>query len=127
MNRALLLCLLVAFVLRLAFVLAVFPVLQDRWQLRDDGDGYRPIAHTIREHRYDDVPRGPVYPALVAACPGLALKGVQAILDTAVVALIFWLAGRQLPAAWLWAVYPFAIWRVAFVNKETVLTFYLTI
>lgn len=28
-------------------------------------------------------------------------------------------------AAWLWAVYPFAIWRVAFINKEVVLTFLL--
>jgi hypothetical protein len=27
----------------------------------------------------------------------------------------------------LWALYPFAIWRVAFVNKETVMTFLLTL
>ena len=127
MNRPLLLCLLVALVLRLAFVLFAFPVLQDRWQLRADGDGYRPIAQTIRQHQYDDVTRGPVYPAIVAACPGRLLQVLQAILDTAVGALIFWLAGRQLSAAWLWALYPFAIWRVAFVNKETVLTFYLAI
>lgn len=117
----------VALLLRLAFVLLVFPVLQQHWHLRDDGDGYRPIAQSIRDHRYDDVTRGPVYPAIVAACPGVALKVVQAILDTAVCGLIFWLAGRQLSAAWLWALYPFAIWRVAFVNKETVLTFYLVI
>jgi len=127
MNRPLLLCLLVALVLRLSFVLLVFPVLQNRWQLRDDGDGYRPIAQTIRDHQYNDVTRGPVYPSLVAACPGITLKILQALLDTAVVALLFWLAGRQLSAAWLWALYPFAIWRVAFVNKETVLTFYLVI
>ena len=31
MNRSLLLCLLVALILRLIFVLLVFPVLQDRW------------------------------------------------------------------------------------------------
>ena len=127
MNRPLLVCLLVALVLRLAFVFLVFPALQDHWQLRDDGDGYRPIAQTIREHRYDDVTRGPVYPAIVAACSNVSLKVVQAILDTAVCALVFWLAGRQLSAAWLWALYPFAIWRVAFVNKETVLTFYLVV
>jgi 4-amino-4-deoxy-L-arabinose transferase-like glycosyltransferase len=30
-------------------------------------------------------------------------------------------------AAWFWAVYPFAIWRVAFLNKETVLTFLLAL
>jgi hypothetical protein len=28
-------------------------------------------------------------------------------------------------AAWLWAIYPFAIWRVAFINKEVVLAFLL--
>ena len=127
MNRSLLLCLLVALILRLTFVLVVFPVLQDRWQLREDGDGYRPIAQSIRDQQYTDVTRGPVYPAIVAACPGRTLPVVQALLDTAVCALIFWLTGRQLSAAWLWALYPFAIWRVAFVNKETVLTFYLAI
>ena len=127
MNRNLLLCLLVALVLRLAFVFLIFPVLQQHWQLRDDGDGYRPIAQSIREHRYDDVTRGPVYPAIVAACPGISLKVVQAVFDTAICALIFGLAGRKLVGAWLWALYPFAIWRVAFVNKETVLTFYLVI
>jgi hypothetical protein len=66
-----------------------------------------------------------VYPLLVAACRGVLLKVVQAALDTAVCALVFWLAGRRLWAAWLWALYPFAIWRVAFVNKETLLTFLL--
>ena len=48
MNRNLILCLLVALVLRLAFVLLAFPALQQHWQLRDDGDGYRPIAQTRR-------------------------------------------------------------------------------
>ena len=123
MKRKLLVCLLVAAGLRLAFLFVLFPVLQDRWQLRDDGDGYRPLAQTIREHQYTDVTRGPVYPVIVAACPGITLKIVQVLLDTAVCALLFWLAGRRLSAAWLWALYPFAIWRVAFVNKETVLTF----
>ena len=99
MNRPLLLCLLVALILRLTFVLFAFPVLQNRWQLRDDGDGYRPIAQTIRDHQYNDVTRGPVYPAIVAACPGNVLKVVQAILDTTVVALLFWLADRRLAAS----------------------------
>ena len=117
----------VALFLRLAFVLLVFPILQQHWHLRDDGDGYRPIAQTIHDQRFDDVTRGPVYPTIVAICPGIALKVVQASLDTLVCALIFWLAGRQLSAAWLWALYPFAIWRVAFVNKETALTFCLAI
>ena len=91
MNRSLLLCLLVALVLRLTFVLVVFPVLQDRWQLREDGDGYRPIAQSIRDQQYTDVTRGPVYPAIVAACPGRSLSVIQALLDTLVCALIFWL------------------------------------
>jgi 4-amino-4-deoxy-L-arabinose transferase-like glycosyltransferase len=60
------------------------------------------------------------------------VKVAQALLDSVVCALVFWLAKTlirpglpALVAAWLWAVYPFAIWRVAFINKETVLTFLL--
>ena len=30
-------------------------------------------------------------------------------------------------AAWLWAVYPFAIWRTAFFNKEALLPFLLAV
>jgi hypothetical protein len=112
--------------LRLAFVFLGFPALEQRWHLREDGDGYGAIAQTIREGRYDDVTRGPVYPVFVAlAGSPLAVKTTQAILDTATVLLVYWLAGKRLWAAWLWALYPFAIWRVAFVNKETVLTFLL--
>ena len=112
--------------LRLAFVFLGFPALEQRWHLREDGDGYGAIAQTIREGRYEDVTRGPVYPVFVAlAGSPLAVKTTQAILDTATVLLVYWLAGKRLWAAWLWALYPFAIWRVAFVNKETVLTFLL--
>ncbi|MCG3150282.1 MAG: hypothetical protein PCFJNLEI_03764 [Verrucomicrobiae bacterium] len=124
-NKNLAICLGAALFLRLAFIFLGFPFLQERWQLREDGDGYRPIAETILTSRYSDVTRGPVYPFIVAACPGVSLKVVQAVLDTAVCALVFWLSGRRVWAAWLWAVYPFAIWRVAFVNKEIVLTFLL--
>jgi hypothetical protein len=124
-GRALWVCLTVALGLRLAFVFVGFPFLEPRWQLREDGDGYRQIAETILLGRYDDVTRGPVYPLVVAALPGISLKVVQAVLDAGVCALVWWLSGRRVAAAWLWAVYPFAIWRVAFVNKETVLTFLL--
>jgi hypothetical protein len=144
MTRPLFSCLLVALVLRLGFVFIGFPHLQERWHLREDGDGYGAIAQTIRDGHYDDVTRGPVYPLFVAILGRpQAVKVVQALLETLTCALVFWLAGRliqssssaQKPsrqvlnasilAAWLWAVYPMAIWRVAFINKEIILTFLL--
>jgi hypothetical protein len=125
----------VALVLRLAFIFIGFPLLQQRWNLREDGDGYGSIAETIREGRYTDVTRGPVYPVLVAVAGSTtAVKVLQALLDTGTCCLVWWLAltlfggrGGAGPsiAAWLWAVYPFAIWRVAFINKEVVLAFLL--
>lgn len=112
--------------LRLAFVFVAFPYIEHRWNLREDGDGYRVIAQTIRDGRYDDVTRGPIYPAFVAiAGSPLAVKVLQAFWDVATCLLVYWLANRSLSAAWLWAVYPFAIWRVAFINKEIALVFLL--
>jgi hypothetical protein len=126
MTRPLGICLLVALTLRLLFVFIGFPAFQQRWHLREDGDGYGQIAQTIRDGRYDDVTRGPVYPVFVAVTGSpLTAKVVQTALDTLTVLLVYWLAGRRLWAAWLWALYPFAIWRVAFINKEIVLTFLL--
>lgn len=113
--------------MRLGFVLFGFPALETRWQLRDDGDGYRQIAATIHDGRYADVTRGPVYPFFVAMLPGMSVKVAQAVLDAGVCVLVWWLSGRRIGAAWLWAVYPFAIWRVGFVNKETLLTFLLAV
>ncbi|HUJ08835.1 MAG TPA: hypothetical protein VL171_02320 [Verrucomicrobiae bacterium] len=134
-NKSLLICLLVALALRLTFVFIGFPRLQRQWNLREDGDGYGAISETIREGHYTDVTRGPVYPVLVVAAGSFtAVKLFQALLDTATCWLVWWLAltisGRRgrtgaLFAAWLWAVYPFAIWRVAFINKEIVLAFLL--
>jgi hypothetical protein len=125
-DKKLTACLIVALLLRLAFVFAGFPLLQQRWHLREDGDGYGIIAQSIREGRYDDVTRGPVYPVFVAVAGSSAIvKVLQALLDAATCALIYLLANRKLWAAWLWAVYPFAIWRVAFINKEIILTFLL--
>jgi hypothetical protein len=119
-------CLIVALTLRLAFVFLGFPALEQRWHLREDGDGYGQIAQTIRDGRYDDLTRGPVYPVFVAlAGTPLAAKLLQALIDTATVLLVWQLAGKRLWVAWLWALYPFAIWRVAFINKEVVLTFLL--
>jgi hypothetical protein len=121
--------------LRLAFIFIGFPALQHRWNLREDGDGYGFIAETIREGHYADLTRGPVYPVFVAAAGSrTTVKLLQALLDTSTCWLVWWLAatvmkGRasvnSIAAAWLWAVYPFAIWRVAFINKEVVLTFLL--
>lgn len=127
MNRVLTGCLLVALALRLAFIFVGFPYFEQRWQLREDGDGYGEIAQTIREGRYDDVTRGPVYPVMVAlAGKPIVVKLVQAFLDTATCFLIYLLAGKRIWPAWLWAVYPFAIWRVAFINKEIVVAFLVT-
>jgi hypothetical protein len=125
-SRPLLICLALALVVRLAFVLVLFPALQSRMQLRDDGDGYGEIAQTIRDGHYDDVTRGPVYPGFLVLCGSpLVAKGVQALLDTLAVWLVFLLAGRNWKAAVLWAAYPFAIWRVAFIGKETMMAFLL--
>jgi len=125
--RGLIICLTVALFLRLAFVLVGFPVLEQKWHLREDGDGYGAIAETIREGHYDDVERGPVYPVFVAAAGSLlGVKLLQVVVDTATCWLVFLLANRNWRAAALWAIYPFAIWRVAFINKEVLLAFLLT-
>ena len=124
--RPLWICLLLALVARLVFAFCVFPILQQRWHLREDGDGYALIAQTIREGHYSDITRGPVYPMFVAAAASpVVVKFLQALLDTVTCWLVFLLAGRNWKAAALWAVYPFAIWRVAFINKEVLLTFLL--
>ena len=121
--RPLGICLLVALLLRLVFAFLVFPVFQQHWQLREDGDGYGLIAQTIREGRYTDITRGPVYPMFVAAAGSPAVvKFLQALLDTVTCWFVFLLAGRNWKAAALWAIYPFAIWRVAFINKEVLVT-----
>ena len=74
---------LTALVLRLGFVFVGFPFLESRWHLREDGDGYGTIAQTIRDGHYNDIVRGPVYPAFVALTGSpLIAKCVQAILDT---------------------------------------------
>ena len=121
--RPLWICLLVALAARLVFAFGLFPILQQRWHLREDGDGYGSIAQTIREGHYDDVTRGPVYPVFlaVAGSPAMA-KFLQALLDTVTCGLVFLLAHRNWKAAALWAIYPFAIWRVAFIGKEVVAT-----
>lgn len=124
--RPLWICLLVALVARLVFAFFVFPVFQQSWHLREDADGYGLIAQTIREGHYDDVTRGPVYPVFlaVAGSPAMA-KFLQVLLDTGTCGLVFLIAGRNWKAAALWAVYPFAIWRVAFISKEVVVTLLL--
>jgi hypothetical protein len=124
--RPLWICLLVALLARLVFVFCLFPILQQPWHLREDADGYGLIAQTIREGHYDDVTRGPVYPVFlaVAGSPAMA-KFLQVLLDTVTCGLVFLIAGRNWKAAALWAVYPFAIWRVAFISKEVMATMLL--
>jgi hypothetical protein len=125
-SRPLWNCLLAALLLRLAFVFVGFPILQQRWNLHDEGEGYGAIAQSIREGHYTDVTRGPVYPGFVALAGSSAVvKFLQALLDTATCWLVFLLANRNWTAVALWAVYPLAIWRVAFINKEVLLTFLL--
>jgi hypothetical protein len=125
-DKKLTVCILVALIVRLAFVFLGFPFLQQRWHLREDGDGYGMIAQSIRDGHYDDVTRGPVYPFFVAVAGSPTMvKVVQAFLDVATCMLIYLLSNRKIWAAWLWALYPFAIWRAAFINKEIVLAFLL--
>ena len=125
-------------VLRLAFIFLGFPRLEGPWHLREDGDGYGAIAQSIRDGHYTDVVRGPVYPVFVAvAGSATAVKLLQAILDSLTGWLVYRLArftleasglrhaGPPVWASWLWAVYPFAIWRVAFLNKEVLFAFLL--
>jgi hypothetical protein len=125
--RPLWICLLVALVARLVFAFCLFPIFQERWHLREDGDDYGSLAQAMREGHYDDVTRGPVYPAFlaIAGSPAMA-KFLQALLDTGTCVLVFLIAHRNWKAAALWAVYPFAIWRVGFISKEIVATFLLT-
>ena len=126
-SRPLWICLLAALLLRLAFVFIGFPILQQHWNLHEDGDGYGLIAQTIREGHYTDVTRGPIYPVFVAMAGSPPMvKVLQALLDTGTCWLVFLLANRNWKAAALWAIYPFAIWRVAFINKEVLLAFLLT-
>ena len=126
-SRPLWICLLAALLLRLAFVFIGFPTVQQHWNLHEDGDGYGLVAQSICEGRYTDITRGPVYPVFVAlAGSPLMVKVWQALLDTATGWLVFLLANRNWKAVALWAVYPFAIWRVAFINKEVLLAFLLT-
>lgn len=125
-SRPLWICLLAGLVLRLAFVFIGFPILQPRWNLREDGDGYGLVAQSIQEGHYTDITRGPVYPVFVAmAGSPLMVKVLQALLDTATGWLVFLLANRNWKAAALWMMYPFAIWRVAFINKEGLVAFLL--
>ncbi len=125
-SRRLWICLLFALVARLVFAFCLFPIFQQRWHLREDGDDYGSLAQALREGHYDDVTRGPVFPAFVAVAGSPAMvKFLQALLDTGTCVLVFLIARRNWKAAALWAAYPFAIWRVGFISKEVVATFLL--
>lgn len=125
--------LLTALTLRLAFIFVALPVIEDRVALRFDADNYSAIAQSIWRGEWRDVERGPVYPLFVAACGGsqTAVRLAQAVMDSGTVWLVF-LLGRRfggerpgLIAGWLYALYPLAWWRVAFMNKEIALTLLL--
>jgi Dolichyl-phosphate-mannose-protein mannosyltransferase len=125
--------LLAALALRLGFVFAALPAIESRVALRFDGDNYTAIAQGIWRGEWRDVERGPVYPLFVAACGGslTAVRVAQTVLDCGTVWLVFLLGRRwlgektALTGAWLYALYPLAWWRIAFVNKEIVLTLLL--
>jgi hypothetical protein len=125
-------CLLVALLLRFCFLFLLFPTLEKKMTLRDDGDGYMLIAETIHQHQYTDVVRGPVYPYFLAfAKYKLTAKILQVCLDSTVVWALF-ILGKILRkpftgiiAAWFYAFYPLAWWRCAFINKETLQTVFL--
>lgn len=125
----------VALALRLGFVFGGLPALERNLSLRYDADGYTAIADSIWRGEWRDIERGPVYPLFVAVCGGslTAIRILQALLDTATVLLVLrighrlWDSRIGLVAAWLYALYPLAWWRVGFVNKEIVLTFLLAV
>ena len=131
--RQVLMLLGVALALRLGFLFAVLPAIEQRMPLRFDADNYTAIAQSIGRGEWRDVERGPVYPLFVAACGGslTVARLAQAVMDCGTVWLVFLLGRRlwggkpALTAAWLYAVYPLAWWRVAFLNKEIVLTLLL--
>jgi 4-amino-4-deoxy-L-arabinose transferase-like glycosyltransferase len=125
--------LLTALALRLGFVFAALPAIEPHLSLRFDADNYTAIVQSIWRGEWRDVERGPVYPLFVAACGGslTAVRLAQALMDCSTVWLVF-LMGRRLGggrtgliAGWLYAVYPLAWWRVAFMNKEVALTLLL--
>jgi 4-amino-4-deoxy-L-arabinose transferase-like glycosyltransferase len=129
----LIILLLTALALRLGFVFAVLPTLEPHLPLRYDADNYTAIAQSLWRGEWRDVERGPVYPLFVAACGGslTAVRLAQVVMDCGTVLLVF-LLGRRLGgeragliAGCLYAVYPLAWWRVAFMNKEIVLTLLL--
>jgi hypothetical protein len=123
-ERKFITCLLVALVVRAIAVWFVFPGLEQSWRLRADADGYGQIAESVRQHRYGDVTRGPVYTMFVAVAGSTdAVRWLQVALDVLTGYLVYRLANRNVWALWAWALYPLAIWRVAFVNKEVVLAF----
>ena len=123
-DRQLIAVLLTAFLVRLTVLGFAMPALERTWGLRPDADGYSQIAASVAKHRYSDVTRGPVYPLLVAlAGSTTTLRWLQVALDCLTGYLVYRLANRRVAGAWLWALYPLAIWRGWFVNKETVLAF----
>lgn len=123
-ERKVITCLLVALLVRAIAIWFVFPGLEQSWRLRADADGYGQIAESVRQHRYGDVTRGPIYPMFVAVAGSLnTVRWLQVALDCLTGYLIYRFANRNVWALWAWALYPLAIWRVAFVNKEVVLAF----
>lgn len=127
-ERKFITCLLVALLVRAIAVWFVFPGLEQSWRLRADADGYGQIAESVRQHRYGDVTRGPIYPVFVAVAGSLnTVRLLQVALDCLTGYLIYRFANRNVWAFWAWALYPLAIWRVAFVNKEVVLAFLVAV
>ena len=131
----LLILILVAMALRFGFVFGGLPLIERHVSLRYDADDYGAIAQSIWRGEWRDIQRGPAYPLFVAACGGslTAIRIIQVLLDTATVFLLFRLGQRLwderigLIAAWLYALYPLAWWRVGFANKEILLAFLLTL
>lgn len=133
-------CFAVALSARLLFLFVVFPALEPRLggdyaATGYDADGYGKIAEQILRGEYRDLERAPLYPAFLALLYALLGKSIvvvriaQALLDVGTVALIARLGRSLAPArplgawaAWLYALYPLAWWRCAFVNKEILQT-----
>ncbi len=134
-KKAALAVIVLAVVARLAFLLIVTPRLDGVYW---DGDGYLNYATKLREDRWEEVHRPPVYVALCAVLqllPGETLTWVRALnvlMDVGIVWLILrhgkHLAGPKaaILGAALYAIYPLALWRMSYANSEIIATLTLT-
>lgn len=125
-----------ALLIRIAYIWIVLPWMEARVSLEYTGDAYGILAEHFLEGKYRSIQRGPVYPAFLALLYRLFGRGhlwpirvAQGALDAGTGVVVGVLAGwmfgpwSALFGGLLYALYPLAIWNIAFVNKEPLFTF----